>query len=319
MRIRVARRTLLDLNQIPLGYEPDGPNYFGPPSRAARLASSRHVLNPQIGPPLAGVLADPAPERHLLETACDPMAPSLRDDVARHGRVLLREAACAGGTILGADDDPGAAAPRAVSARRSPEPSREVHATEHRLIGHPTPTCRLELDELVEAPRVLGMLHGDARPDVRAHEECGWEHATERRRPLRQQQPVERRRGGNQRDEARAGRVELAPGLVVALLADIRHRRAKDAATLAGHLGLAVPADRRVPVLLAKEAPGGVLAPYPVAEADRLRARITMIARRRDFDTAPPGIEGVMTPGDAGRLAHQLTQRPARRIPCRHA
>src|SRR5215469_1672196 len=137
MRIRVARRTLLDLNQIPLGYEPDGPNYFGPPSRAARLASSRHVLNPQIGPPLAGVLADPAPERHLFVEDCDTMGSSLRDDVASHGRVLVREAACAGGTILGADDDPGEAATRAVSARRSPEPSREVHATEHRLIGHP--------------------------------------------------------------------------------------------------------------------------------------------------------------------------------------
>jgi hypothetical protein len=132
------------------------------------------------------------------------------------------------------------------------------------------------------------------------------EHATERRRPLRQQQPVERRRGGNQRGEARAGRIELAPDLVVALLADICHRRAKDAAALAGQLGLAVPADRLAPVLVAKEAPRGDLAPDPVAEADRLRARIAVIARRRDFDTTPPGIEGVMTPGNAGRLAHSV-------------
>src|SRR5262249_43454268 len=90
------RETLADM-----GYEPDGPNCFGPPSRAARLASPRHVLNPQTGPPLAGVLADPAPERHLFEEDRDTMGSSLRDDVASHGRVLVREAACAGGTILG--------------------------------------------------------------------------------------------------------------------------------------------------------------------------------------------------------------------------
>src|SRR5262244_4076200 len=78
MRTRVARRTLLDLNQIPVGDEPDGLNCFGPLSRAARLASSRHVLNSQIGPPLAGVLADPAPERHLFVEDRDTMGSSLR-------------------------------------------------------------------------------------------------------------------------------------------------------------------------------------------------------------------------------------------------
>jgi hypothetical protein len=78
--------------------------------------------------------------------------------------------------------------------------------------------------------------------------------------PLRQQQPVEMRRRLDELPEPRPMRVE-----VVARLEDVGHAGAKDAVSLTGLLGGAVPLEGLLPVLVTEEAPrAAVAAPHRV-------------------------------------------------------
>ena len=86
----------------------------------------------------------------------------------------------------------------------------------------------------------------------------------------------------------------LAQTSVVPALGQMQH--AFGASLLEG--GPFVPPDRFTPVVSTEEAARSSRPPQFLANSSRPGLRITMGARRRDFEAAPPGIERVMRPFD---------------------
>lgn len=85
---------------------------------------------------------------------------------------------------------------------------------------------------------------------------------------------------------------------------DIRHRGAENPSPDPLLHRLPVPPDGVVPMRVAKEAAGSILAPHRAANPFRPRFRIAVRTRGRNLGTTPPGIEGVVRPFDLGIFCH---------------
>ena len=134
------------------------------------------------------------------------------------------------------------------------------------------------------------------RPDVRERQDLRGHEAPVVLRALGQQEPIERGRVGDRDPQAVARGGQFLTHDTVALLEDVGHGGAEDAAALTGVLGSAIPAEWLVPVLVTEEAARCFGAPEPWPGAGGEVASVTVIACRRDLDAAPPGVEGRVGP-----------------------
>src|SRR5262249_13762240 len=185
------------------------------------------------------------------------------------------------------------------------DPWGEIHEGQGRLVADPARARILHPEQFVNSPCVVRALDRDASPDIWERRDLAREEAPVPGRPLRQEQPIERLRVGNREPQALAGLLQLSADRVGSLLQNIRHRGAEDPAPFAGRPGFPVPAEGIFPVRIPEEPSGDGLAPDGVAGEGRPHPRIAAVARGGDLHTAPPRVERVVAPPNAGLLAHQ--------------